>query len=305
MLKKVLKWIGIIIGGLVGLLVLAVIVLFIISGSKLGQVYQIPQETLTVPTDAEAIARGEVLANVSGCTSCHSPNLGGEIFFEDAMIGTFAGPNLTSGQGGVGSFYTDADWERAIRHGVRPDETGLVNLMPSDRFTYYSDEDVAALIAYLKSVPPVDHEPPALTFGPMGRILITLGVFQPTPELIGPATAHPATAPSGATAERGQYLTRIGVCADCHGEGLVGRSPEEAEQGPPAGPNLTPSGDLGSWSEADFIKTIRTGVPPTGEPLDPMEMPWPRYARLPDDDLKAIYLYLQSLPPAPTQQANE
>jgi mono/diheme cytochrome c family protein len=302
MLKKVLKWIGLILGSLGGLLVLAVIVLYIIGGSKLGQVYHIPQETLTVPTDAEAIARGEVLVNVSGCTGCHSPNLGGEIFFDDVMMGTFAAPNLTSGQGGVGSAYTDADWERAIRHGVRPDGTGLI-LMPSERFTHYSDEDVAALIAYLKSVPPVDHEPPALTFGPLGHLLITLDAIQPAPEMIDPATAHPATAPSGATAERGQYLTQIGDCAGCHGEGLVGRSPEEAP--PPAGPNLTPSGDLGSWSEADFVKTIRTGVTPTGDSLDPMEMPWPNYARLSDEDLKAIYLYLQSLPPAPTQQANE
>lgn len=303
MLKKVLKWIGFILGGLVALVVLAAIIVFIIGGSKIGRVYNIPQETLTVPTDTEAIARGEVLANVSGCTGCHLPNLGGEIFMEDAALATIGASNLTSGQGGVGSSYTDADWERAIRHGVRPNGTGLI-IMPSQYFVHLSDEDVALLIAYLKSVPPVDNELPARAFGPLGRALVALGAFQLAPEMIDPAIAHTATAPSGVTVERGQYLTQIGVCADCHGQGLVGRSPEEAEQGPPAGPNLTPGGELASWSEADFIQTIRTGVTPAGDQLDPMEMPWPSYARHSDDDLKAIYLYLQSLPPAPTQGAN-
>ena len=303
-MKKAFKWIGIVLGGLVGLLVLVVIILFIISGSKIGQVYNIPQETITVPTDAETIAHGELLANVSGCTGCHIQNLSGEIFIDEPAVAILAAPNLTSGQGGIGSRYADADWERAIRHGVRPDGTGLL-IMPSQHFAHYSDEDVAALIAYLKSVPPVDNELPPRAFGPIGRMLLVLGEFKPAPELIDQTAAHPASVPSGVTLERGHYLTQIGVCAECHAEGLVGRSPEEAAEGPPAGPNLTPSGDLASWSEADFIKTIRTGVTPAGKQLDPMEMPWPGYSRFSDDDLKAIYLYLQSLPPAPAQQAEQ
>jgi mono/diheme cytochrome c family protein len=302
-MKKALKWISIVLGGLVGLLVLAVIILFIMGGSKTGTVYNVPQETITVPTDAETMAQGEVLANISGCTSCHVQNLSGETFFDDAVMGTLAAPNLTSGQGGLGSRYTDTDWERAIRHGVRPDGTGLL-IMPSQHFAHYSDEDVAALIAYLKSVPPVDNELPSRALGPMGRTLLVLGAFQLTPEMIDHTTPHASSAPSGVTEERGHYLTEISVCADCHGEGLVGRAPEEAEEGPPAGPNLTPGGDLAAWSEADFIQTIRTGVTPAGNQLDPMEMPWPAYSRFSDEDLTAIYLYLQSLPPTPTQQAN-
>ncbi len=301
-MKKALKWLGLILGGLVGLVVLVVIVLFIIGGSKIGQVYNTPQETLTVPTDTEATARGEVLASVSGCTSCHLQNLSGQIFIDDSAFAVLSAPNLTSGQGGVGSHYTDADWERAIRHGIRPDGTGLL-LMPSQHFAYFSDEDVAALIAYLKTVPPVDNELPSRAIGPIMRMLLVLGAIQLAPEMIDRTATHTASAPTGVTVERGHYLTQIGICADCHGEGLVGRSPEEAEQGPPAGPNLTPSGKLASWSEADFITAIRTGVTPTGDPLDPMEMPWPGYSRFSDEDLKAIYLYLQSLSPAPTQQA--
>ena len=303
-MKKALKWIGIVLGGLVGLLVLAVIILFIMGGSKAGTVYNVPQETITGPTDAETMAHGEVLANVSGCTSCHIQNLSGETFFDDGMMGTMAAPNLTSGQGGIGSHYTDADWERAIRHGVRPDGTGLL-IMPSQHFAHYSDEDVVALIAYLKSVPPVDHELPARALGPMARTLLVLGAFQLAPEMIDQTAAHIASAPTGVTAERGHYLTQIGGCAECHGEGLVGRAPEEAEQGPPAGPNLTPNGDLAAWSEADFIQALRTGMTPAGDNLDPMEMPWPSYSRLSDEDLTAIFLYLQSLPPAPMQQATQ
>ena len=102
-MKKAFKWIGIVMGGLVGLLVLVVIILFIISGSKIGQVYNIPQETITVPTDAETIAHGELLANVSGCTDCHIQNLSGQIFIDEPAVAILAAPNLTSGQGGIGS----------------------------------------------------------------------------------------------------------------------------------------------------------------------------------------------------------
>jgi hypothetical protein len=102
---------------------------------------------------------------------------------------------------------------------------------------------------------------------------------------------RPAAPEIGVTVEYGEYLTHIALCRDCHGKDLTGG----ASMGPPPGPNLTPSGDLGAWTEQDFINTIRQGITPGGEILDRDEMPWDYYTRMTDDELRAIWLYLQTL----------
>jgi flagellar basal body-associated protein FliL len=81
MLKKGLKWIGIIVGGLVGLLALAVVVLYFVGGTKVNEKYEVPVETISIPTDADAVQRGEHLAIIYICTRCHTANLGGELSF--------------------------------------------------------------------------------------------------------------------------------------------------------------------------------------------------------------------------------
>jgi len=154
MLKKVLKWIGIILGGLIGLLVLAFIVLYFVGSSKANKTHDIPVETVSIPADAEAIQRGEHLATIYICTSCHTKNLGGELSFAVPGMLSIPTPNLTSGVGGIGSFYTDEDWVRAIRHGVGHDGRALF-IMPSNVFHSLNDEDLGAVIAYIKSVPPL------------------------------------------------------------------------------------------------------------------------------------------------------
>jgi mono/diheme cytochrome c family protein len=93
----------------------------------------------------------------------------------------------------------------------------------------------------------------------------------------------------GVTVEYGHYLTQY--CHLCHGPDLAG-----GIMGPGAGPNLTPGGEMGGWTEADFIQTLRTGITPTDKKLDPEMMPWKEVGQMTDDELKAIWLYLQSLP---------
>jgi mono/diheme cytochrome c family protein len=107
----------------------------------------------------------------------------------------------------------------------------------------------------------------------------------------------------GATAEYGQYLTNIAICGECHGPNLAGVVLAEGEDGPPEGPNLTPGGELADWSEADFINTLRTGQTPSGEQLDAEQMPWPRLGQMSDTELQAIWAYLSSLPPLPTNES--
>lgn len=176
MIRKILKWIGIVLGSLIGLLVLAFILLYIsgtVKWNRLHGKYDVPVETITIPTDEAAIARGEHIATIRICKECHTETFSGQFAAVPGLV-TLSIPNLTSGAGGVGDTNTGEDWVRAIRHGVGHDSRGLA-LMPSGVFYYLSDEDLGALIAYLKSLPPVDNEMPPTDLGPLGRVMLPLG----------------------------------------------------------------------------------------------------------------------------------
>jgi mono/diheme cytochrome c family protein len=292
MLKTGLKWIGIILGSLVGLLVLALGALYFIGTAKVNKTYDIPVETISIPTDAAALQRGEHLATILICTRCHVENMAGKVDFVVPGLVTIPTPNLTAGTGGVGSFYTDADWIRAIRHGVGYDGRALF-IMPSKSFYYLSDEDLGALIAYLKSVPPVDNTLRERRIELLGRLMIAAGMFPPNAvDQIDHTGSRPVAPEPGVTAAYGQYLAHS--CTECHGANLNG-----APFGPPGEevptPNLTPGGELAAWSEEEFFSTMRTGVTPRSHQLN-VEMPWKYYGRMSDEELKALWLYLQSLP---------
>ena len=292
MLRKVLKWIGIILGSLVGLLVLASVVLYLVGTSKLNKNYDVPVEAISVPADAQSVERGKHMAAVFMCTDCHLDNMGGEVYFDLPGMLSIPTPNLTSGAGGVGAAFSDVDYVRAIRHGVGPDGQALF-LMPSKAFHYMSDEDLGAVIAYLKSLPPVDNPLPPRRLELMGRLMMGTGMIPPfAADQIDHAAPPPSAPTPGVTVEYGQYLTH--VCTECHGASLNG-----APFGPPGQqvptPNLTSGGELSSWSEQDFINTMRTGVNPLGRSLNE-EMPWKNFGQMTDDELKAVWLYLQSLP---------
>lgn len=300
MIRRILKWIGIVVGSLIGLLVVAVLVLLIIGGARANKKYTIPVEAVTVPTGEEAVQRGEHVAVIHYCVGCHTENLGGQVYFSIPGLLTIPTPNLTSGTGGVGSLYTDEDWVRAIRHGVGHDGRALW-VMPSAGFSHLSDEDLGALIAYLKSVPPVDNELPEREFEPMGRVMLALGMVPPVAaDLIDHTAQPPVAVEEGVTVEYGEYLAHT-TCTECHGASLNGKPFGPPGQQFPT-PNLTPGGELVAWSEEEFIETLRTGVTPSGHQLGdcpncgPDSMPWKYLGQMTDDELKALWMYLQSLP---------
>src|SRR3990172_1635984 len=139
MIKKILKWIGFILAGLLGLLALAAISLYVITEGKLNQVYDVSPSGLVIPSDPATIARGEHLVNAMGlCMECHTDNFSGEVFDEGLLVGTFSIANLTSGKGGVGGQFSDEDWVRAIRYGIDPEGKTLINMPP---FNHFSDGD--------------------------------------------------------------------------------------------------------------------------------------------------------------------
>jgi mono/diheme cytochrome c family protein len=301
MLRKILKWIGIVLGSLIGLLLLALIALYVVGTVKWnrirGRVYDVPTETITIPTDPTSIARGEHIVAIRMCQDCHGKDLSG---MSDSVPGliTLTIPNLTSGAGGVGETNTDEDWVRAIRHGVGYDARGLL-LMPSRVWYYLSDEDLADLIAYLKTLPPVNNELPKADLGPLGRVMMTLG--QLPPEITSPdalvidhSGPRPIAPKPGVTVEYGKYLAV--TCSLCHKANFNGGMITTDAQY--LAPNLTPGGELHFWSEEDFMRTLRTGMTPGGKQLK-SAMPWKYFGQMTDDELKAVWLYLQSLPALP------
>lgn len=166
--------------------------------------------------------------------------------------------------------------------------------MPADEFYYLNDADLGSIIAYLQTVPAVDRETRPRSLSPLARLLYAAGAFGNLlyAETI-PHDVRPSAPPAGVTTEYGEYLARAHGCAACHGETFAGQQP--AEPGAPFAPNLTPGGELGAWSEAEFVTTVRTGATPSGRQLSEA-MPSPYLAQLTDAELSAIWLYLRSLP---------
>jgi mono/diheme cytochrome c family protein len=292
-MHKVLKWIGIVLGILIGLLIIVIAVVGAIGNQRLtnSQQYHVT-ETFTVVTSAEAVARGQYIVNsTTGCFGCHGDGAKGSIFINASPIGLLVTPNLTSGKGGIGSLMTDADWNRAIRHGIGQDGRVLV-IMPADSFTHLSDADLGAIVAYLKSLPPVDNVLPARNLAFPAYLLIGAGVFPLPAEIIDHNATHLASVTPAETADYGHYIVTLASCTTCHSPNLTGGKPG---QGAPVGPNISPTGEEGAWTRDQFINTIRTGVNPAGHQLSD-QMPWKTFKNMTDQDMGAVYAYLHSLP---------
>jgi mono/diheme cytochrome c family protein len=290
---RVLKWLGYLVGGIVLLVLIAAGTVYALSSSKMNRSYAIDVPVVQVPTDSASIARGQHLTEAVGkCQACHGDDYSGKIFFDDAAMGHLTSANLTAGKGGVGSAYTDLDWVRSIRYGIGRDGKSLI-FMPAEAFTHFSDPDLGQIIAYLRTLPPKDMAvEPKQQIGPLARILYLAGKF---PLLPASLVSHDMPRPvvqEAATPEYGKYLVVAGGCTGCHGDNLGG-----ASMGPTTTPNLTPSGELGKWTQADFAKAIRTGVRPDGRILS-AEMPWPYMKGLTDLEVAAMWSYLRTVQPA-------
>lgn len=294
-MKKVFKWVGIGLGSLVGLILLVALVLFFMGNARLNKTYAFPPSDITLPTDEASLAFGKHRAEVL-CEGCHGADLSGiENWFSAGPLGTVDSANLTTGEGGFGREATSVeDYVRAVRHGIDPE--GKPIFMPAVVSTAnLSDEDLAAIIAYVKSVPPVDHVTDGQHFTPLAKIMLAAGMLGQLPvESVSHAT-QVATPEKGVTKEYGKYMVDTNDCRVCHGPNLNGGPfPDPTIQ--KISPNLTPGGELAAWTEEQFISALRTGVTPSGHELDNTFMPWKDYSNFYDDELKAIWLYLQSVP---------
>jgi cytochrome c553 len=292
---KALKWLGIAVGALCVIILICAVVVSIGSSQRIYRGYEVPAEHVTINGDSVSLARGQHIAEaIAKCEDCHQPNFAGGMFIDQAPFMRLAAPNLT--RAGVGGTLTDADWVRAIRHGVLPGGRGAI-IMPAEAYVYMSDADLAAVIAYVKSVPPVQAAWAAPRFGPVSRVLFAMNKLPMIPAAMIDHSRRGLTFPApDTTAAYGGYLAHIGGCAACHNESFSG-GPNAG--GPPNSPppmNLTPIG-LAGWTEAMFVAVLRTGKKPDGTAIDNNFMPWKSSGRMTDAEIHAVWLFLQSLPP--------
>jgi mono/diheme cytochrome c family protein len=293
-MKKVFKWIGITLGSLIGLVLVVGIALFLMGNARLNKTYDFPPSDLEIPTDAASIEYGKHRVE-SLCAGCHGDDLSGIVnWFDGGPLGTMDSANLTSGEGGIGDEYTAEDYVRAIRHGINRDGKPIF-MVAVISTAYLSDEDLGSIIAYLQTIPPVDHVASEAKFTLLAKILFAAGALGNMPVEDVNHDVHVSAPERGASAEYGEYMVNINDCRVCHGQDLNG-GPFPDPTITKISPNLTPGGELAFWTEEDFINALRTGVTPSGHELDPKFMAWNFYRNFYDYELKAIWLYLQSLP---------
>jgi mono/diheme cytochrome c family protein len=248
-----------------------------------------------------AIERGRHLISARyPCADCHGENFGGGVMVDAFPIGTLLGPNLTAGMGSRTLSYTAADWDRIVRHGVLPD--GRPATMPAEDFRLMSDQELSDIIVYIRSLPPVNNAVPAPKLGPLGKILVATGQIRLSANVIGSHdSAHRVYPPEPEpTLEFGEHLAA--TCTGCHRANFAGGKIAGGDPSWAPAANLTPGASgLGPWSEADFVKAMREGIRPDGRELvPPMTFLLPYTQKMTDVELRAIWLYLRSVPAAVT-----
>jgi len=300
-MKQILRWLLILVGTVVAAAVLLVAYVFFASSRLMARTYPLDVPQVTIPSDAASVARGKyIYEKLSICGECHDKDLGGKVVQESFVMGRLVAPNLTRGRGGIRTEqpdYSDQDFVRVLTHGVKRNGRSVVFMPTAD--LHFTAEDLAALIAYVKSAPPVDRTLPETSVGPLAR---ALGLFVDFPLATASRIDHSQNrllqSPNAADAvAMGEYLVSTAGCRACHGANLTGGG------GPPPGAsNITPTG-IGDWTEQDFFIALRTHKRPNGSVISET-MP-KTYGDMADGDLRRILGYLRTVPAAGQKTANQ
>jgi len=295
-MRRFIKWVGCLVGVLV-LAVLAVVALaYFKSNQAMAKTYTVADPPLTVASDADTLARGGHLYATRGCGDCHGAKGEGKLLFDAGPVARVVPPNITTG--GRLKGMTGDQIAAAIRHGVAANGRPLV-FMPSEDFHEMSDEDTAALVAYLQSLPASSNDPGPLEVRPLGRVLWLFGKFPLLPAEKLDHSPRSRSAPAvAATAEYGKYLAQ--GCTGCHGANFGGQHVPGTPPEFPDSQNLTPAA-IGAWQEADFFRAIREGKRPDGSAINEF-MPWKTYSKMSDVELSALWAYLKTLPPVESKK---
>ncbi len=277
-MRRILKWGAVTVAGLVGLVLLAVATVYVASEIVLRRSYDVPLEAIAVPTDSASIAEGRRLATIRGCyNGCHGTGLDGTEFWDQPWIARLVAPNLTQ----VAAQHSDAELERIIRDGVRPDGRSTWG-MPSASFYHLSDPDVGAIIAFIRSQPLTDGPATEVEVRLLARIGVLTGEFPPQAQVIEHGAPRLDERTRSDTLAFGAYLART-ICSECHGLDL---------RGDPRSPTPTLA-IAAAYSREEFIRLMRTGVALGGRDLGLMsDVSRRRFVHMTDDELHALHAFL-------------
>jgi hypothetical protein len=288
-----------VLGAIVGAAIAAVAAYVLVETSRydssMEKVYDVPPLDVVASTDASVVARGKHLVTGPGaCASsaCHGADLGGGRVTPMGPVMTLAAPNITGA--GLGAAYSDGEIARLIRHGLKKDDRS-VRFMPVQDINWLPQDDLVAIVSYLRTVPPVDRSNQPLIIKTLGKILDRQDKFiMDVARRIDHSKIETAPPPA-ATAEYGAFMAHL--CTGCHGDHLSGGPLPGAPPSIPTPLNLTPDASgLKDWSFEDFDKLMRTGVRKSGKQLDPF-MPVESWRNFDDVEMHALWAYLRTTPP--------
>ena len=248
-------------------------------------------------SDSAALARGRYLYASRGCVDCHGAAANGRMFLDDGKGMRIAGPNISPGPGSVVAGYTPADWERAIRHGVARNGRPLM-IMPSEDYNRWTDDDLASLVAYLRAKEPASGTGAVVDLPLPVRALYGFGFIRDAAAKIDHALPPEQPVPESVTVKHGAYVANM--CLGCHGARLSGGKIPGGPPDWPAASNLTPGegSAMVRYPDAEALMALfKTGKRPDGTPVKVMPFESPR--EINDTDVRALHLYLKSLPASP------
>lgn len=277
-MAKLLRWTAYGLVGILALLLVAAAAVWLISSQKLNAKAVARPEHLSAPTPVQ-LADAERTGRVLGCFSCHGAGLRGNKMFDEPNVGTIWAPNLTL----VAAHASDEQLARAIRQGIGVDGRSLF-VMPSETFQHLSDQEVAALIAMVRSQPHVGGATPHNSYGPIGRLGVVMGKFKTAPALVADySTMEPARV--GAQYEGGRRLATL-YCSSCHSADLTGKEVKPGE----VSPDLTIAG---AYDPEAFKTLLRTGKPASGKTLPMMgTVAKSDLSHMTDQEIEQLHAYL-------------
>lgn len=296
--SRATRWLrraGLGLAGLAAAAAIAVAAGGLLADERMNRRIMVPQQpVLALRTDAQAVDRGRYLFASRGCVDCHGADGAGRTFLDQPDGLKVAGPNITPGPGSAVAGYRMLDWLRTLRHGVKPDGRPVL-IMPSEDYNRLTDDDLVAVVAYVRQLPPQPGGAAVVNLPLPVRVLYGFGMIPDAASKIDHTLPPPSPVPEGVTPEHGAYVA--GMCIGCHGARLTGGKVPGGPPDWPAAADLT-GGDAGAMARypdaAALLAMFRSGHRPDGTPVK--VMPFESLREMKEADVQALHLYLRSLP---------
>jgi mono/diheme cytochrome c family protein len=265
-----------------------------IGERKMVRTVAVQVPALGVAPEAALAEHGRYLYSTRGCAECHGANGAGNTVIKDGGM-LIVSPNITSGPNGATTGYQVVDWVRTIRHGIKPNGQPVM-VMPSEDYARLTDEDTAALIAYLQQLPPVAGKRAVIELPTPVKAMYAFGLIKDASEKIDHTLAPARPVAAADTVAHGAYMAN--ACISCHGATLSGGRVPGSPPAWPAAANLTPgkgSAMARYPTPETFVAMLRSGHRPDGKPISPV-MPFASLKQINDVDARALYTFLKTVP---------